>query len=347
MKHMMSPICLLVLLLLSGTHVLANQEIPRIEVSIPAEAVLGFPIPVSLAVSGPIKMPDAQMGTDVNPFTMFLRSATREIRFPQQRYQTFYRPNVTVDGVSETLESPADLHNIKIGETQSYVVDISRFKTYQGRRRFRLSEMEDAALLPAGEYTLELICDGAEVVYQNRSIRILLPSEAEQHFLHALRSCHRNRRDDRRMHPYMNSMWETLITDYEAAFSDGTSDQLGSLARQQLSYHLTVGKLVRGGDISAEISLSNDQDTVARFYRADMKLLQYEVAQGMDDPKAVPLRAEVLRLRPHWAKRISGLESNRGIVDYLRELKGQRKLDGKKLSPSATQHPPLQGSSSN
>jgi hypothetical protein len=334
MKHMKCLFYSAVLLVLSIASFAGNQEMSRIEVDIPPEAVAGFPIPVSFKVSGPIRMPIASLGIDVNPFSMTLKSDIGEVRFPEQRYQVYYRPNITLDGFSETLETSAELDVIKSGETRKYIMDLSRLMELQGRHRFCLSEMTDAELLPAGTYTLVVSHNGEEVVYLNRSIRILSPSKEERSFLEQVRSRHRNWHDDRRIQPFMNSVWETFVCDYDAAFADSKLDHLSLLAQQQLGYYLALGKAIRGRDISSELFLNIDGDAMSRFYEADLKFLQYEAAQAKgNSERALSLQVEILRLRPHWDKRVLNAEKQgRGIIDYFKDLRDQRKQGGKQHS---------------
>lgn len=249
--------------------------------------------------------------------------------------ETYYSPNVTVDGFSETLESPAELHDIKNGESREYVVDLSRLKAYHGRRKFRLSEMTDSALLPPGSYTLTLDLDGGEVVYLNRSIEILSPNEAEQNFLQEARSQHQNRRDDRKIQPFMNSVWETFVTDNDLAFANRITSQLGALAEEQLSYHLALGKAIRGQEVSEEQPATVNEKTIRRFYEANIKLLQYQIAETRGDKKKVlSLEAEVLRLRPHWNETVlDEKRKGRGVVEYFKSLRDQRKQGLKGQEP--------------
>ncbi len=286
-----------------------------VEVSFPAEAVTGLPIPVRLVVHGEAEVSPSRLMGLANPYRFTLASDETVYEFPARRYFV-HRParrNYHVPG-PEKLKLPLRKVEIERGKSCEFVFDLSLLDgvTVEG-------DADDGRVMP-GEYVVEMTDPDLRFEYARREIRLVEPN-AEERWL---------RRNLARL-ASEKPRWQTFVERNESVMRGVDPERFSELGRKQMSYLMLLAKLVRSETPIGEITI-REEDTAGLLpgYGTEALLLRYEIETARGDAAATQAtRTAILAARPH-----AGM-----LLDYIAERGGMIALHRK----AAPTHPGVRG----
>jgi len=275
-----------------------------VEVSFPAEAVTGLPVPVRFVVHGEAEVSPSRLMGLANPFPLSLASNETTYESPARRYFVHRPPrrNYHVPG-PEKLRLPLRTIEVERGESCELVLDLDLLERIVTR-----GDAEEKHVLP-GEYLVEMTDPDLRFEYARRKIRLVQPN-AEERWL--LRNLVRLASEKPR--------WQVFVERNESAMRGVDPERFSELGGKQMGYLMLLAKLVRLETPIGEITI-REEDTAGLLpgYRTEALLLRYEIETARGDAAAArATRAAVLAARPNAGMLLDYIGKRGGVIATYR-----------------------------
>ncbi len=269
-----------------------------VEVSFPAEAVTGLPVPVRLLVQGEAEVfPSRLMGL-ANPYHLTLASDETVYEFPARRYRVRRpaRRNYHVPG-PETLKLPLRKVKIERGESCEFVLDLSLLDRVAVE-----GDAEDGRVMPE-EYLVTMVDPDLRFEYARRKIRLVEPNAEERLLLRNLAQLESEK-----------PRWQVFVGRSERAMRGVDPQRFSDLGRKQMSYLMLLAKLVRSKTPIGELTIREEEAAgLLPGYGIEVLILRYEIETARGDAAAAQTtRTAILAARPHAGT----------LLDYIAEREG-------------------------